>query len=239
LGKRAGFAPAALWSPLERIAFSTLPLLRSQEVDVFQRLTDAGFEPREFELVGDFETSNGVRCPALRHRQTGQYWVEYSPGHDKPVDSYGTGNWDAVVVPRLSEWLGYVRRELEAPDLWGELRREGDLVGGEPNIELNTPFTETEKVAVREQLSEVKHLLRAQHQLTEAQFDALDARLDYLADAADRLGRVDWREAFIGAMLGLVLQAVIPSAPIRDAILAVTRGVGQMLGHDLPALPPG
>ncbi len=210
-------------------------------------LGSQGFDPREFDFVEDFPTSNATAWPALVHRPTGYffvfrqhqhgYWVEFSPGSDKAVESYGTAGWDAAVRPKFLEWLGYLRRELDAPDVWGALRGEASLVASDVGDGDNEPFSEAERDAVRAQLREAKELIRGHYELSDTQFQALEARLDYLAGAVDRLGKLDWREAFVGAMLGLVVQAVVPVEPIRQVLFFVSHGLGHLFGMGPAGLP--
>jgi hypothetical protein len=218
-------------------------LLRSQEAWIFEALTSEGFDPREFELGHSTVTGHGA-APVLIHQPTGFYYVfslqrdgyvvEYSPAEDKRVGTYGTGSWESIVGETFGRWLGRIRREVEAPDYWGELRRENEIVAGPTSLEENTPFSASEQAEIRQQFEEVKALLRGSYTLSEAQFEALDARLDYLADAAARLGRIDWREALVGALLGLVVQAVVPPEPVRTVLLTVTRGLGHLFGLHVP-----
>ena len=79
--------------------------------------------------------------------------------------------------------------------------------------------------------------MRKTYQLNESQYEAIDARLDYFAEAAKRLGRIDWRNALIGAFLGAVLQAVLPPEPVQDIISLALRSVGHAFGVDIPELP--
>jgi hypothetical protein len=67
----------------------------------------------------------------------------------------------------------------------------------------------------------------------------LEAKLDYLAAAAGRLGRIDWREVFAGTMLTFVLTAALPPESARDILLTVLRSIGHILGHEFPELPSG
>jgi hypothetical protein len=63
----------------------------------------------------------------------------------------------------------------------------------------------------------------------------LNAKLDYLVGAAGRLGRIDWRNVFAGAILGFILSAALPPESARQIILELLRAIGHLFGH--PALP--
>jgi alkylhydroperoxidase family enzyme len=86
-------------------------------------------------------------------------------------------------------------------------------------------------------LEEAKAYVRATHELTEEQYRELESRLDYLKEAAERMPRVDWRNAFVGALLGAVVQAVLPPEPVRDAMNVVLRGLSGIFGGRPPELP--
>jgi hypothetical protein len=54
--------------------------------------------------------------------------------------------------------------------------------------------------------------------------------------AAGRLGRIDWRNALVGAILGLVFTVALPPESARDIIFGLFRAIGQL---GLPELPGG
>jgi hypothetical protein len=55
--------------------------------------------------------------------------------------------------------------------------------------------------------------------------------------------RIDWRNSAIGALLSLVLDAVVPVGVIQDALRFVARTLGHLFGgggaaRELPGGPP-
>lgn len=52
-------------------------------------------------------------------------------------------------------------------------------------------------------------------------------------DAAE----LDWRNAMLGVLLGVVVQGLLPQEPVRDALQMVLRSVASLFGHDIPQLP--
>jgi hypothetical protein len=63
----------------------------------------------------------------------------------------------------------------------------------------------------------------------------LDTKIDYLTHAADRLGRIDWRNAFVGVILGYLLVLALPSESARDIVVQLLLAIGPFYGF--PALP--
>jgi hypothetical protein len=60
----------------------------------------------------------------------------------------------------------------------------------------------------------------------------------YLEDAAARgLGRIDWRNAFVGVMMGVVVEAILPPEVVREVVTLTLRGLAHLFG--LPSLPGG
>jgi hypothetical protein len=112
-----------------------------------------------------------------------------------------------------------ITREWKAPDLWAELQSNKRLVASVAiGAADNSPFSPEEKEKIARQLTEIKTYVRRTHKLTEDQYTTIDARLDYLIDAAERgMGRIDWRNAFVGAFLGAVVQAVLPPSRYRTS----------------------
>jgi hypothetical protein len=223
---------------------------------LLEALKANGWEPRDFELgspskgrgdwyaVGD---PNQTRVADLVHRPSGYYFeiivrggiwrVLYEPGEHTPRGGRGWGDWQGVVEEGFLEWLNHLRREVEARDVWSELRDESALLVDAPRFEQNTPFNLSEQVEIRLHLAEAKEIARADPTLTAAQFAAVEQRLEYLADAVDRLGRVDWREAFVGALVGLLVQGVANTALVREILRYVGNAVGYLFGPHIPQLP--
>jgi hypothetical protein len=120
------------------------------------------------------------------------------------------------------------------PDLWAELRNEAKLFG--PTFDEsaeNTPFTKDERREIERRLKETAQHVRHAYSFSEVQMRVIDAKLEYLVTAAGRLGRVDWRNACVGAMLGILFTAALPPEAVRHILLMVLRGVV----HFFPALP--
>lgn len=225
-------------------------LLDSQRAQVFEIIKEQGFDPRDFELTNVvYPRARDDVKPILRYRSRkdfyflfamdGGHWVSYSPGGDRPVESSRHGPWDEIVPGYLEEWLSNLRREIETPDVWGELERERELLAAVPPAaeEANTPFSPSEQAAIASQLREIKESVRANHELTEGQFQELESRLDYLEGAAARLPRFDWREALKGVLLGLAVEAVVPPEVIRHALVLSLRGLAHLFGGEIPQLP--
>jgi hypothetical protein len=164
-----------------------------------------------------------------------QHHAYYRPGRTAPEERNFPGTWEQQ-VEYVKVWLECVKREYEAPDLWRQLQQgvaELPASGGE-----NTPFTPDERAQIERQLRAALEAVRRNHELTSGQLRALKEKVDDLIEAARRLGQLDWRSTFIGAMLEVALANALSSDVLRD-LLGLTLGLAQLFGGpEIPALPP-
>jgi hypothetical protein len=215
-------------------------LQKWQKNQIFETIQGAGLDPGEF----DFE--NGDAEGRVKHKwsdsyfiiggNAGHYVTRYAVG-DTPAWSLDAYSWTAV-IQRLSGWLAEVKRDLETPDLWAELQREAELLGGASNeADENAPFSPEEQKEILGRLQELAEYVRRRYSLSESEMQILNAKVDYLVVAADHLGRIDWRNVFAGVILGFVLTAAVPPESARYIVLTLLRAIRHFYG--LPELPGG
>ena len=78
--------------------------------------------------------------------------------------------------------------------------------------------------------------------LTEWEVENLNAKIDYLVEAAGRVGRNDWRNIFVGAILGYLVTGIPPDVArhIIQALVKCLQVIGHLFGQGFPELPmPG
>jgi hypothetical protein len=205
---------------------------------IFEAIQAVGLDPRDFDLEdGDAEFR-------VKHKWSDSCFIvggdatHYVGRHitgDGPVWPYDAYSWEAVLT-HVGPWLRFLKLDLETPDLWSELQREAELLGGVSNeTNANTPFTPEEQKEIARRLQELAEYARRTYSLSEPTMQVLNAKLDYLVGAAGRLGRIDWRNVFAGAILGFILSAALPPESARQIILELLRAIGHLFGH--PALP--
>jgi len=225
--------------------------------ELFSAIQEAGLDPRECEWkrpktektrIGD--GGDPMWVDMLVHSPTkywfkfdvdanrnGSLWAVYKPGPTGARSSEHDGTWPNV-LGYFRAWVQSVKAEHEAPDLWAALSQEQTgLGGGQQKIE-NTPFSIVEQAEITRQLGELKQYTHATYQLTATQYERIDTTLDYLADAAGRQGRIDWRNNVVGALIGLVLTAAIPSEPVQQILQLTLTGLAGLFRGHIPELPP-
>jgi AcrR family transcriptional regulator len=202
---------------------------------VFKAIQAAGLAPEGFGWDGGADES----CIRYQSSETyfvfggvpGRYVARYVAG-DAPVEEREALSWEAQ-MRHVERWLDAIKRDVEMPDLWAELRRETELLGAAADEAIeNTPFTPDEREEIAERLQERRDYARRTYSLSEEQMRVLDAKLDHLVDATGRLGRTDWRGLFFGTMFAFVLTAALPPESARHILLTfLTAGCAKVEPH--------
>lgn len=92
-----------------------------------------------------------------------------------------------------------------------------------------------EQIQIAGRLREMAENVGRTYPLSAEQTRVLNAKIDYLIDAAGRLGRTDWRGVFFGVMLSFFLASAFPPESVSKFLLLVIRAIGHLSG--LPELP--
>jgi hypothetical protein len=205
---------------------------------IVRAIQAAGLDPHQFDLEdgdGQVRIKHKWSPSCFTFRSEGMYFVVSQVVGDGPEWPLGPHSWQTITT-RISGWLEEVKRDLETPDLWAELQREGQLLDAtsEDVIE-NTPFTPDEQTEIAARLQALAEYARRAYSLSAVQTRALHTQLDYLNIAARRLGRKDWLNVCAGVILGYILTASFPPEAARGLFLGLLRAVGHLYG--LPDLP--
>jgi hypothetical protein len=213
-------------------------LQKFQKNEIFKAIQTVGLDPGQFDLI-DSESEVRIKhkwsvsCFVVS-RESG-YYVGRSLVGDGVVWPTNPSSWQTLIA-RVSRWLEEVKQDLDTPDLWAELKREGELLGaGSSVVTENTPFTADEQKEIARRLDEAAKHVRETHLLSMAQMQSLDEKIDYLVKASGRLGRKDWLNTFIGVTLPFGLAAALAPEAARAIFLTFLRTVG-LLYPELPLI---
>lgn len=194
--------------------------MRSQRNAVFKVIQQSALKPSDFYWDEVTSSRAGKEVLQLVHRTSGYYFTfdelrgkhfsMFSPGGEQLEELDYPGSWD-LQLRNLATWLEYLAREVSEPDLWQALASYADAMPSlEAPIPSNEPFSKEEASQVRAALNEVREYARKALELVDERFDAVERRLDYLADALDRQGRTDWLHTAVGVFATLALGGIIP-----------------------------
>jgi len=217
-------------------------LLKTQANDVLNAVSKIGLDPKHFAWE-ELE-----KTPTLRYTPSGEYffkflrtirgfYAEYSAGE---ASIHGSGPFGATWVSWetglsiVEEWLTYLKREIQAPDLWSLLTEQTALVQAASADSPNTPFSTLEIKKISDGLRELQEYIEKTQQLDEQKHAFLESKLDYLVDAAHRQGRQDWLYVAIGVLSTVVMSLAM--AP--DQAKEVFRFVSSVLQAILKTPPP-
>jgi len=165
------------------------------------------------------------------HRPSGYYFVfdnviefvsKWEPGAQTLVDSNYSANWEDQ-FDWFRDWLTYVRRETESPDLWRAISKEAEVLESAASAGAsNALFTAEEKDYIVEGINEIKQYLLTAHKLDP---ELVESRLNYLIESSERVGRKDWINLLISVLVGIVISAALPPETTRELF----RFVGTVL----------
>jgi hypothetical protein len=211
-------------------------LAKWQKNGVFEAIQKAGLRPEEFGWESGGEDDRLTHLASLGYfvfgGVAGKYRVRYASG-DAPIAELEKYSWSALMTS-VEVWLTAVKADREMPDLWGDLGRQREMLGPAPGETIeNTPFAAWEQVEIGKQIREIQEYVRKSYALSEHELLALDERLVYIEEAAGRLGRIDWRNAVAGAMLGAIVAAAIPPEAVRALLNLLFQSIGHFFGQGL------
>lgn len=213
-----------------------------QRNEIFEAVQRAGLSPEEFDW------DPGVDESRLLHGPSGAYFVfggvagdyisRYSAGEGPEEERAGLSHFG--LMEQVKWWLAAVRLDINTPDLWAELQGKRELLGGVSDEAIeNTPLTSAEQKEIAGQLRELKGHVSRTYSLSGLQTRLLDEKLDYLADAASRVGRKDWRLMAAGLILSYALEATLPPEAARGILETLLTSIGHLLEQGPPGLPGG
>lgn len=215
---------------------SDKPILRTHANEIFAFITQFGLNPSEFEwalLPSRWSFTRNVST--LIHRPTGHYYkfdyadggghaAEFSPGLDRAVESADSDDWDTQRA-LARHWVACLKRELDAPDLWGRLAGERALITAPTDSAPNEKFSRGEINRVTASLVEIREYARSSLSLSDEQARVVEARLEYLQAASERMGRKDWMVLALGVLTNIVISAAFTPSAAQEFF----RFAGQVL----------
>lgn len=216
-------------------------LLPSQKDEIFRLILEHEFEPSDFawdECDGRYSKAIVSR---ITHKPTNYYFTfdvskgrnrvsEFSPGEETHVEIEDAPSW-AVQADLFTHWLDYLKREIEAPDYWSSISQEARVLEAATSTDtVNTPFTAQEKVYIISGLSEIRQFLLSSHKLDP---ELIEARLNYLVEASERVGRKDWINLLISVLVGIVVSAALPPETTRELFRVVGIVLREILSKQI------
>ncbi len=213
-------------------------VLRTQQNEVFQAIQDSSLSPGDFcwkeeksKYLRDSLISTVIHNPSKYYSKFDwidtsagpRPYIECSPGTSTPLESGRTN--ENFPIHTVRKWLTNLKREVEAPDLWGAILSERALIEGISAYEGNAQFSQDEQLKIGATLNEIKSYLERLQNFTDQQRSFIESNFNYLIDAASRVGRKDW----VIILLGTLVSTAVSLAITPDNTHALLRFAGQMI----------
>ena len=210
---------------------------------IFKAIDAAGLDPSEFE--GPVDVKGEIH---FRHQPSGSYFnIGRRQRNSKtrrivqhvgegPRNRFDTVDW----LSRMRQWLEDLKRHLDTPDLWADLRSLGKVVNGEiiPE-EQNTQFTPDEQHDLRKLLEQAAAEARDRFDLSDEEQRDLAQRVEHYAEDAKVRKKIDWHNGLASGMLGDAFNELLPLHAVKHILEAVFGVVLHLHGGGPPILGLG
>jgi hypothetical protein len=200
----------------------TMPKLlsRNQRNHIFLLVREMGLDPMGFSesnVIRDGQPTWVIAHPQtdahfqIQDSTDGGWWLSWWPNLPRGgVDRAHT--WDDV-MRSCARWLDSVRRDYEAPDLWGELAKGKTISEAADNSEEARPFTASELRALGTALKEIEVYVITTQALGEPEKKLVRRRFAYLLEAAKAgVRKVDWLNIFVAQIIAMVTTGLVDPA---------------------------
>ena len=200
----------------------SLLLLKTQKNEVFEILLNEGLEPANFTwsqekgeilpnlIVSRLDYRDGHFYFkfdfALSSRSRNfAYFCIFTPGGETIIYKNFPDDW-VQQKAHVRSWAKLLKHEIEAPDLWQEIEKYRPTFSLVPPAKLlNEPIPAYEAEDIGEALQQLADKIEGQFNLSSEQNEFVRSKLDYLADAAKRQGRLDWVHTCIGVLITIAM----------------------------------
>jgi hypothetical protein len=213
-------------------------LLKTQANDVLAIVMRHGFDPSAFRWSIEPSMHGQGTASRLTHTPTSSFYLFdngggpnnrrhvalFSPGPSE-ISEHRYFNLWAAHYGHCESWIAALRREVDAPDLWASVQGERALWEATESTKENTPLSIEEAEQVRVGIHEIRQFLLQIAADNKTHQAIVERRLDYLMASARRVGRIDWVNLAVGAIVSIVVQLGLTP----EAGHEVLRMAGQLL----------
>ena len=209
---------------------------------IFKAVEAGGLDPHECNFVYGDEGGRITHLPSASYFDLKGDIIRYISTAVVGDDHKQRSRFSWVTAEEhVRKWAKDVKRDVETPDLWAALEREGEILTGARYVDVeNTLFTLDEQAQIAEQLLHIKEFAQTRYALSEAQMLALDAKLDEIKGASGRIGRKDWLLLFYGVMFTVIVTGLLPPEAVQNILVTVLHALEHLFtsGGGPHLLPP-
>ena len=196
-------------------------LLKSQKNEILGAIKRMGLELFSFEWQNEHsEYDSGVEVSKLIYKKTeffykfdilgGHHKAFYSPGEESIVGQGDVSYWESQ-KKLFARWLVWLKREVDAPDLWSEISKYQLSAESELREDVsNDPFTAYQAEQIALGIKKIQVYIEEQGLASGEQNSFVREKLNYLVDATKRLGRKDWVLLAMAVIVTFAVQLALP-----------------------------
>jgi len=158
-------------------------------------------------------------------------WFHVPDGLADPPRSAECTGWSELRA-QFGSWADEIREVSETPDLWAELKHAPKILTAVQQREIsNALFTPAEQAEISARLDHANDAVRRENpDLTGEQLAAIQQTMDEIKEASTRVGRKDWAMLANGALLGLIVNDVVPAHVVQSLFSMLITGIGHLFG---------
>jgi len=211
-----------------------LSLNKQQKNEIFRIIENRGLNPSRFSWTTHPQKFTGYGGVTRRHIIPATALVIQHEGKDFSFtfERNESGSYYSFLVPqvtpgekvafseswngfmqRFEGWLDIIKYELEEPDLWKGLPRGQVLTAIPSDYSHDEKFSTEERRLLAEQLSKIQKFIIESNRLEGPSLIKVQQTFIYLQQRAETNSKLDWKNLFAGAILGLILDKVVDNAP--------------------------
>ena len=214
-----------------------MKLLLTQKNDIFDFILDEGFSPKDFTFIEELLTKNEI-VTYLKYKDSNYYFMfrnfgvssfgtQYSPGESSlEFEESVRGGWKQF-SSRVKRWLRNLKRETNSLDKWEALKKGLQILPFAIDKDnTNENFSLEELKIIDFKIQTIKQEIN-KLDLPMETINQINIKLDILNDKADKFSKTDWKELFIGAIIGVIFNLAIP----QDTANAIWEIIRQIFKH--------
>lgn len=220
--------------PAKRTEPTRKLILKREKFETMNIVVKLGFNPNDFEWqTSSSRVTRNLEVSVLAYKTTAFFfafdyvkidylgkflnrWSVRSPGWHEPEDGRFEGSWQSQ-EGYFYDWLDLLKKEIATPDVWSNFASENAFHNILPlSEEENRPFTQEEMRVVSTHLRQIeqniikaissKHLADSQSEKNVK--ETIQRQFEYLDNAAQRVGRVDWKNLVSNSIVTIVISAI-------------------------------
>ena len=193
-----------------------MKLLVSQKNDILDIIINERLNPNDFnfkvELLSIDEAITYLYYKETNYHftfryQVGYFYTTFSPGENCLEESSRSGGWK-LFLTKVKRWLQCLKREINTFDRWETFNQLRQVPFSFETNNNEERFSKDELRLLELKISTIKSRIE-KLELPIDTINQINNKLDSLNDKAEMMLKTDWKELFIGGIIGVIFNLAI------------------------------